>query len=173
MCSNPSPRTISSHHCWRGKLLSLGEEWKLTQRWVEQEAEGRSERKKGVSCDESLPSGKQFQKPPQSSQHLSESVLCAERNCGKWSTKPHLIAHRPDAVQRSEEEPCANMSNTCQSLQDTPMGGLKISVQVLLFFKWSKLYTTVFFNNHSLAFKTKFFFSSFSIALWLRSIKIR
>lgn len=41
------------------------------------------------------------------------------------------------------------------------MSGLKTPVQVLLFFKWSKLYTTVSFNSHSLASKTKSFFFFF------------
>lgn len=121
MFSNPSPGTISSHHCWRGRLLSVRNDNSHTDGWSRKLREGQRENK-GVSCDESLPSGKQFQKPPQSSQHLSKSVLCAERNCGKWSTKPHLIAHRPDAVQRSEKEPgqARHMCQYAQHLSESP-----------------------------------------------------
>ena len=64
----------------RGKLLSVGEkcENSRTDGWSRKLREEGQRENKGVSWDESLPSGKHYQKPPQSSQHLSKSVLCAE-----------------------------------------------------------------------------------------------
>lgn len=61
----------------RGKLLSVGEECEnsRTDGWSRKPREGQRENK-GVSCDESLPSGKKFQKPLHP-QHLSKAcILC-------------------------------------------------------------------------------------------------
>lgn len=97
----------------RGKLLSVGEECEnsRTDGWSRKPREGQRENK-GVSCDESLPSGKKFQKPLHP-QHLSKAcILCwKKKKCGKWSIEPHLRAHRPHTGQKSGREP--GQAGTC------------------------------------------------------------
>lgn len=92
----------------RGKLLSIGEECdnSRTDGWSRKPREGQRENK-GVSCDESLPSGKQFQKSLHP-QHLSKACILywkKKKKCGKRSIEPHLRAHRPRTWLKSGRKP--------------------------------------------------------------------
>ena len=153
----------------RGKL-SVGEECEnsRTEGWSRKLREGQRENK-GVSCDESLPSGKQFQKPLRHPQHLSKTSIYAEIKCGKRSTEPHLRAHRPHTKQKSGKEPgqTRHMWQFAHHLPESPQAGRlwvgwRLSVKVLLFFKWSKLYTDLSFDSFSLDFHIQVFSFVFS-----------
>lgn len=92
-----------------------------------------------------------------SCQHLSVQGFTLYRKCSKWSTKPHLTAHKPcksRGLRRSQAKPgtCDSLHIVCRCLRAHLWVGWRFWVQVLL------LLAVVFFNSHSLNFQIKGFF---------------
>lgn len=163
-----------------GELLPVGEicENSRTDGWSRKLREGQR-KIKGVSCDESPPSGKQFQKWPQSPQHLSKACTLCQKKI--WQMKDWATSDSLQATCRAEVWERARLGQAHVTICRSPAGVSRVRVgvgwrlPVLLFLKWSKHYTAVSFSNHSVDFQIKFFssFCFFSIALWLRSENIR
>ena len=144
-------------------------------RWVEQEAWGKvREKTNRVSCDESRPSEKSFQRPPQSPQHLSAQGLHSVQK-KMQQMKHQATPDSPQAVRREEAGEGARPSLGHVTAGPLSAGVPKAHLRVGWGF-WVQLplCAAVFFKSHSLHFQIKGFFSFFfPIVLWWRSVWIR